>query len=36
MKKIAICVNELKHHDIVFTTNSRRFLSQRDRERKFQ
>ena len=29
-----IYINELKRHDIVFTTNFRRFRSQRDRERK--
>ena len=29
-----ICINESKRHNIVFTMNFRRFLSQRDRERK--
>ena len=31
-----MCVNELKRYDIIFTTNSRCFLFQRDRKRKFQ
>ena len=32
-KKITIFINKVKYYDIVFTTNFRRFLFQRDRKK---